>query len=320
MTLSQMLQILYDRLDYEDAPPASIVRRLTGYINETQREVFRLKGMSALRRRVLPFSTIASSPYAVMAQPMSQVFACVDRTENNVLYPRDVTWIWGRDPGQTLTGSPDCFALLDYMAPVVQDVPTAAQLYAVSTSASDTTQNVYLEGIDENGYRRTAGPVTLTGTTPVSLSSTITNWLTVTRWYMSASAVGFVSVQNSTPLVLGTITPGELRPAYTKLLLSPTPDSVQTLYAYGMIEIYDLVNAFDYSLFPADFAHVLVSGALEKEFMKREKPPMAGLHMRKKDETIKDLRAFLQSAQAQQTNGQSTAGFSALGPYFPSGT
>lgn len=318
MTLSQMLQILYDRMDYEGDPPPALVRRLVGYLNEVQRETLRLKGMGKLRQRVLPFSTVAGSPYAVMAQAMTQVFLCVNRQNTQVIYPKDLQWIWQRDPGLTMNGNPDYFAVIDYAAPVAQDPAAATELFAVSTSAADLTPNVYLEGITSAGYRRQVGPIQLTGTVPVSLGAAITDWTVVSRWYLDSVAAGFVTLQTSGAVPLGVCPPGTTYPRYTKVQLSPTPSSVMTLYALGLVEVYDLVNGSDWSIFPNDFVHVLINGAMEKEYGKREKVVLARFFENKKNNIIKDLRSWLASPQAIKSN--EWTGFSALGPWFPAGS
>jgi hypothetical protein len=319
MTLNQMLQVLYDRLDYESDPPTAVTRRLMGYINQTQRDTLRLKGMSALRRRILPFSTVANSPYAVMAQAMTQVFMCVDRTSNfRPIVPKDIAWIWQRDPGLQLTGPPDVFALLDYAAPVAQDPAAATELFAVSSSAADTTQNVYLEGITANGYRRQVGPILLTGVGQVSLSAAITDWTVISRWFIDSVAAGLVSLRDSSANDLGYIPPGTTYPRYTKIQLNPTPSTVSTLYAYGLIEVYDLVFGADWSIFPNDFVHLLIEGAMEREYEKREKPTLSREFAKKKKDIIADLRSYLQTPQAMK--GMGMMGFSALGPWYPDKT
>jgi hypothetical protein len=319
MMLSEMLTALGDRLDYEDTLPTAISRRLTGFINSTQRDILRRKGMSSLRRRVLSFSSVASSPYATMPISMTQILLMVDRTNNRRIIPKDLTWIWERDPGLTLSGPPDVFAVLDYAGAVnVQPAAGGTSLYATSTSGADTTQAVYVEGIDSSGILRQAGPVTLTGVTAVNLAAAITDWVTVNRWWITAPAVGTVTLQSSPFVPLAKLSPGSLYPRYTQVQLNPTPTAASTFYAYGLIEVPNLSIASDQSVIPTDFVDILIEGALEREYLKREKVALAGTCRNTKERLIAELRSYLQSPQAAK--GENANGFSALGPFYPAGT
>ena len=317
MMLSEILTSVYDRLDYESAPPAGITRRLTSFINATQREVLRLKGMSALRRRVIPFVTVAADPFAVLPMGMTQVHLVMDRDNNRRIWPKSMDWIQSRDPGQELTGPPDVFTILDYASAVRADpLSTGESVKAVSSNAADTTQTVYVQGITTAGLVR-SGTIALNGTTPVTLSG-VTNWAVITRWWMSAAAAGDVTFSSASGIELGVVPPGVTTPRYTRLQLNPTPAAVQTLYAFGIVSVPDLVQISDESLFPEDFVDVLVMGTLEKEYLKREKPAIAGTFSNKKEKIIAELRSYLQSPQ--EAKGVGMDGYSALGPWFPAGS
>lgn len=317
MMLSEMLTAIGDRLDYEDSPPTAVTRRLTGFINSTQRQILREKGMSALRRRVVPFVTVAGDPYAVLPTAMTQVLLMVDRTNDRRIIPKDLTWIWERDPGLTLSGPPDVFAVLNYASAVIADpLSTGEAVEAVSSSGADITQTLYVQGITATGAQR-SGTIALNGAVPSALPG-INNWVQITRWWLSGNSAGTVTLSSASGIELGSVVPRTLTPRYTRVQLNPTPTAVQTLYAFGFVEVPDIVETSDQSLIPVDFVDVLIEGALEKEYLKREKPALAGACRGEKLKILALLRSYLQSPQAAK--GENANGFSALGPWFPAGS
>lgn len=320
MQLSEVLSQLYARLDFESAPPAAVTTRLTSFVNATQREVLRRKGMGPLHQRVLPFVTVADDPFAVLPQGMTKVVLVMDRSNNRRIWPKSMAWIQNRDPGQELTGPPDVFTVLDYASAVRADpLTTGESLSAVSTSNTDTSQTLYVQGITDAGLVQ-SGTIALNGVVPSTLPG-VNNWVVITRWWMGGgvgASAGTVTLSTASGIELGSIAPLQFTPRYTRLQLNPTPASVQTLYAYGLVSVPDIVQASDETLIPDDFIDVLVMGALEKEYLKREKVSMAGTFGNKKEAIIAELRSYL--ASPQEAKGVGMDGFSALGPWFPAGS
>jgi hypothetical protein len=87
------------------------------------------------------------------------------------------------DPGLTSTGSSDRYINRGWQQVAVQ--PAAATgLWAVSSSASDTTQSIKVETVRTGGLSSSAA-VTLNGTTRVQVAA-LTDHIEVTKFYSSA--------------------------------------------------------------------------------------------------------------------------------------
>lgn len=317
MTLSDIQTKLYDRLNYGQSPPAEVVRRLLGYINDAQRTVLRTRGLSKLRRTVLTATTVADSPYMVLPQAVVRIMGIQDRTSQKslkeILLP-DIRWM---DPGLTrITSSPDCYAVLGFSDGAALQPSAAAQIYVKSTSASDVSMAA-IDVVTSAGIPRSA-TVTMTGTTAVAIGGTDT--VEVRKFGIQTSALGTVTMHEGSGggTELSRIGIGRNSARYTRLHLFGTPSSALTYYVDAEIYVADLVNAWDESFIPVDFHDVLVLGALHREYLKREKYTELNVV---KAELKEVMAALIRYAGNRTDDGRDTRSqFSMLGPYFPAGS
>lgn len=330
-TLSDIEATLYDRLGFDSAPATKVTTRLRRFINETQRQIIATRGCSKIRRRVLPFSTVANTPFAVLPQSAVNIITIQDRVNQWVLDPVSIEDLRAEDPGLVAASSfPNRYVILNYAAPVAQDPTAACELFAVSTAGGDgATKTVMIEGITTGGYYRSAS-VALNGGNPVSLGAAITDWIGVTKFYIAPSsgttlvnATGNITLtQGLAGAELGRIPIGRAFARYTRLHMHPTPSAIGTYYADVDLHIDDMSSLADEPYLPEDWHWMLVSGALMKEFQRRKQPVEYGEEKQAFKDGMSGLKLFLskRSGVALGLNRKYRMRFSQLGANFPVGT
>lgn len=271
MTRSDLLAELYRRLGYASSPASEITTRLASFLNLTHRQLLSTPGLDRLRDHTITFASVASTPQYGLPPAVSRVQAITDRSQDRKLQLRSLDWIRSVDPGLDNTGTPDYYALTGLQAVSVQP-SDASDIFVDSTSASDTN-TAYIEGIRTGGHR-TALSVTMTGQTAVSLkgSALITDIIEITKFYLSAAAVGEVTLHEdaSGGTELAKIAIGQTFSRYQGIQLWPTPTGATTYYVDYVRTIPDMSNANDEPLVPEDFHWLLVEGALIKEWTKKD--------------------------------------------------
>lgn len=329
MNLSTIEADLYRRLGYGGTtgiPATEVITRLRAYVNQTQREILSMKGMSSLRRAVVPFTSVASDPYAVLPQCASRILSIVDRTGVYPLTVISVGDIEEADPSLTSIGTPGYYAVVNLSSSVARNPLAAAELFAKSDSASDgATKEVFVEGILTGGYQRKAS-VTLNGTTAVSLGATITTWIQVNKFFVTLAAGGVSTAAGNITLhsvsgaglELARISIGRSYPRYTRIQLYPAPAAATTYYAQIELRIEDMVESNDEPYIPEDFHYLLVSGGLLKEYQRKEQPAMVALERSVYANGIGDLQVHV--ARSVGVPGEERPHVSQLGPWFPAGS
>jgi hypothetical protein len=78
---------------------------------------------------------------------------------------------------------------------VAQQPAAACALFVDSTSASDTN-TCYVEGVITGGYPRSVS-VLMTGASAANISTLVTDWIRVDKFYLSAAAVGTVTLHET---------------------------------------------------------------------------------------------------------------------------
>lgn len=268
MTLGTILDDLYAFFHYTTSPPAAVTARHKRFINDVQREILTKPGLLRLRDGVTPITATTNVARSGLPPIVSRINGITDRANNRVLYQTTIQAIRRMDPAQANSSTaPECYAPAGYVD--VQFQPTAATgLWAVSSAAGDTTQTAYIETFTTGGYpyRDTKA---LNGVTRVQFGATATrtDHIEVTRFYLGATAVGYVSL--FTAVAAGTelarIEPGKTFARYDAVEWWPMASADATLYVDFTRTITDLVNAFDEPLIPDDFHQVVVEGAKAQE-------------------------------------------------------
>lgn len=324
MTYTNLLSDLYRRLDFASTPDATVTTRLKSYLNETLQEVISEPGIATWIAREEPMVTFASvASQAIYAVPLSvdRVDAITERSNQRRLIAQSLDWYRAIQPDPTTnSGTPSYFVPLGFQAVLVE--PSAATgLWAVSTSASDTTQVIYVETV-RTGGNPYSGSVTITGTTRVQIGAS-TDHEQVVKFYLSASAVGDIKLYTASSggTLLATIPIGQTFSRYYALALQPTPASVITYYIEGERPLPDMSNGTDEPPFPPRFHRILVDGALRREYEKRDDETRMTRAAQRYMKGIGELRYFVTCPPDFLPVAGTNMGAmpSRLGAFFPNG-
>lgn len=267
MNLSAIQADLFRRLDYTSTPPTAVSTRLTSFLNTTHRQILGMPGLSNLRNDTITFASVLNQATYGLPPSIARIEAITDRTTQLSLRQIALSDIREADPGMVQTGPSDAYVNRGLQQVATQ--PAAATgLWIVSSSASDTTQSVKVESERTGGYAF-SGAATLNGTTRVAVGA-FTDHIEVTKFYVSAVGVGFISLFDAAAAgnELARIPIGGTYARYLQVQLYPTPASAITYYVDYVRTIADMANATDEPLLPEDFHWLLVEGALIKEWTK----------------------------------------------------
>ena len=228
-----------------------------------------MPGLDRLRDDTITFASVSARAQYGLPPAVQRVQSVTDRTNDRRLQLRSLDWIRAIDPGLDQSGTPEAYAPIGVQAVALQP-SDASEIFVDSTSASDTG-TAYLEGIRTGGYPRTLS-VTMNGVTAVSFAAAITDFVEITKFYISAAAVGAVTLHEdaSGGTELARIPIGQTFSRYQGIQLWPTPSAAVTYYVDYMRNIPDMSVANDEPLLPEDFHWLLVEGALIKEWTKKD--------------------------------------------------
>ena len=321
MTLSTLLADLYRRLGYASSPATEITTRLTAFLNQAQRDVLSEPGMDLLLHGTATFATVASTPQYSLPQSVARIRKIYETTNDIALCGLSLDAYRTFDPDTTAnTGNPTHWVDLGWAAVSAQP-SDASQIFVDSTSGSDTN-TAYLEGYRTGGYF-TSLSVTMTGTTAVALSSSITDIVEITKFYLSAAAVGTVTLHEdaSGGTELARIPIGQTHARYKRIALWPCPSSAITVSVDYERDVQDMANSTDEPVLPVRFHPILIEGALKREMTKKDDSRYANA-TREYDRMLRQLKYFTYSNQDHRpVMGRRTLQRpSRLGGWFEAGT
>ena len=270
MTFAEILSDAYEDLNYASSPAAAVVTRLKKYANQGLRSIVGMPGMGELLDSDAPytFASVASTARYVLPESIAFIRSIHERTNDFKLEPMTMDQYRRVDADSASnSGTPERYVPFGRTAVATQP-SDASELFIKSTSAGDTG-TAYVEGIITGGYVRTAN-VAMTGVTAVSLNTAITSFIQVTDVYLSANAVGTVTLHEDSGAgtELARITIGQKRPRYFGFYLWPTPASAITYYVDYRRELVELVNDTDEPPLPTDFHYVLPAYIRWREYEK----------------------------------------------------
>ena len=267
MTRTEILTALAYRLNKTPPPSMDSVTqaRLLGFMNQRQRRLLTLPGIRHIRDVTIPLASVADQATYVLPN-FSKVARVTDTTNERGLFEMSQQGYRLLNP-VPITGTPEAFIWANAATEAAAAPSDASALFVKSTSASDTTQTCYVEGVITGNYPFSAS-VTLTGTTAVTLSSSLSAALRVDKFYLSASAVGTVTLHedSGSGTELGRITIGKTNTPYFSLTLYPTPSGVNDYLIDGTRAITDFEQNTDIPLLPEDFHDLIVLGPLMDEY------------------------------------------------------
>jgi hypothetical protein len=267
----------------------------------------------------LPVASVASQARYVVPEAVASIRGISERTNDYTLEVMSLDRYRRVEPDPASnTGTPTHYVPIGRVAVALQP-SDASELFIDSTSASDTG-TVYLEGIVSGGYRRTAS-VSMTGTTAISIAAAITDWIEVTDFYLSANAVGTVTLHEdaSGGTELARITIGQKRPRYYGFYLWPTPSAVVTYLVDYRQELLDLSNTTDEPPLPTDFHRTVLDYAVMREFTLSEKFDRAAAAKARYDLGLRRLKYATQhlAGELPVMGRGGRVGHSRLGSNFP---
>lgn len=318
MTLTSMLAELYRRFGYATSPASEISTRYTAFLNETLQELIAEPGLGGWFTRNEPMAIVASvanqAVYAVPA-PTSRIAAITERTNDKRLESRSLQWYRSAEPDPTAnTGTPDVWVPLGFQAVSVQP-SNASNIFVKSTAAGDTNTAV-IEGIRTSGYFF-ARSVSMTGITAVNLSG-VDDMLQVTKFYLSAPAVGEVTLHEDSGAgtELSHIPVGQTFARYEAFALWPTPSSAITYYLESERAVPDMSNNNDEPPFPSRFHRVLVDGASWRECLKKD-DSRANDYRARYERGVSQLRYYATCQPDFLPSRQAEMGRSRFGANYP---
>lgn len=324
MTFLQILNDSYRRLGINTSSvPTGDSDRIKAFANETQREILRIKHFGIFRRRIVQCACIANVPFMAMPRSAVRVWGIQDRTNDYFLEEKSLQWIRTYDPSlRAVTANPWAYALYDLASPVMRqpDITSPTQLKVVSSAAGDTTQTAFIEYVRgmTNFGPYFADSKLLNGITNVNFTNS--DAVAVNKFYLSAVAVGNVSLLDGAGNTLAIIPIGQLFARYTLVHLYPTPSAAATYYADIEVHVEDMANNNDEPLVPEEFHGLMGIGIRKKEYEKRENWKA----VKEMDEEFKQERSRMITWVHQQAGlrnpGDGRRRFSQLGAFYPPGT
>lgn len=262
MTFLDLQQHVYRLTGYGDSPASDVSTRVKSWLNDGLNWLLRQEGMEPFRRLTFTFSTVAGQSTYALPQAFAQGgIVSIVNTANRLRLAR-----WTRDairlqdPTLIYTGTPYVWCD-DGWAPVSVN-PASKGIWAVSTSASDTTQVISVTGIRANGEETVAATATLNGLTRQAIGgiAALTDYVQILTFTSSAVGVGDLILFDAAAAgnELARIPAGFRSVQYQRILLWPTPPAVIGMVVDGQSKVVTLSGDTDVPPIPEDF-HVLLS-------------------------------------------------------------
>jgi hypothetical protein len=272
VNFSEILADVYADLGYQSAPAAAEIARFKRYVNQGVKAVLAEPGMSRLLDSDTPLTvaSVASQARYVLPEAVASIKGISERTNDYSLLAKDLGDYRRHEPDPaSTTGTPTHYVPIGRVGVAVQP-SNASEIFVDSTAAGDTG-TAYLEGIITGGYRRVLS-VSMTGATAVSFSAAVTSFIEIEDFYISAAAVGTVTLHEdaSGGTELARITIGEKRPRYYGYYLWPTPSAAVDYLVDYRRRVVDMVNDTDEPPIPEDFHDLLSAYARMRHYEKQD--------------------------------------------------
>lgn len=340
MTFSDLSRAVYRRVKLGDVPSSVDSTRIQQFINLWYRRILAMPGMDQFRDTTLTFATVNLQKFYGLPQALQKERDIYDLTNQRRILPKTVDWLRNVDPGLTATSSFSQYWIPfpGWGAQLVQPAATGVGLWVASSSASDTTQKVYLETTRVGGViggTAVSAGTTLTGITRVQIGA-LTDHNEIVKFYVDAVGVGAISVYDaaSSGNLLSTIPIGRTNARYYMIQLYPTPGAAVTLSVDCQRSIQDMVQATEEPLWPEDFHEALLHLGTYEEWLNRAddragRPdpnnPLKGTgEYGRGMDIVRDLRHFVLTSPddipVQRGPRGTSQRMSRLGGSFPAGT
>lgn len=289
MTLTSLLAELYRRLNYASTPDAAVTTRLTSFLNIMQRQILTTPGLESLRDDTVTFASVAAQALYGLPPSVAHIQGISERTNNIRLGRESLGWLRQTDPGLTASGTSSVYVPRG-LQQVAKQPSTAASLFVDSTAAGDVG-TAYIEGYRTGGYFKSVSKA-MTGATGVDVSTATTDWIEVTKFYLSVAAIGTVTLTEAAEAgtILATIPIGQTYARYQGVQLWPTPAAVVTYYVDYVRAIQDMSIGTDEPLLSEDYHWLLIAGARMLEYEKQNDTTRYLIAQRELADGMKKLR------------------------------
>lgn len=270
MTRAEFLSAIARRTNKNTTLDTATQNRLVDFLNERHRRILSRPGMSRLRQASILIASVADQVQYTIRN-IHKIRAIVDTTNDRRLQEMTLAAYRHIDPDPH-TGTPTHFVWMGHQEAVDKQPSNASTLVCTSTSGSDTTQTVYIEGV-VSGNLPYSTSASLNGTSSVTLGAV--SWVRVDAFYLSAAAAGYVALYEDTTsgTEMASIMPGQTRNRYTRFALWPTPSASSIIYAVDVERaITGLAQNTDEPDLPDDFHDLLLLGALMDEYQHMNDP------------------------------------------------
>ncbi|HNX03698.1 MAG TPA: hypothetical protein PLE33_08970 [Candidatus Cloacimonas sp.] len=200
------------------------------------------------------FDTVVGTQRYVLPNDFGKAVSCNDITNSSEIGAVSLESIYSTYGKITDSGEVERYAVLE---DTIQSQPTSASVLAiVSSSASDTSQTIFIRGI--SGGIEVTESVSLTGTSSANSANSYTRVKSISK---SATTAGSVTITaNSAAVTVATIAAEELITRYKIFIAHYVPAEVITIALPYTIKPLPLNNDYDYPVI--DIADLLEIGAM----------------------------------------------------------
>lgn len=319
MTLAELLANVIDdvRAVSGDATTEARIKR---YINEGHQELLRNPRCTNLRRGTLYITTEADVPTYGFAQAFTQIDKVTQTTNDRYLGTKSLDWLRQIDPGQRMSGTPTDLVDMGWQ-PVFRQ-PAETGLWAVSTAIGDTTQTVRVRGVRLSGDTVPESTAVLTGTTRVQIASTVSDFVHIDSFTLSAAAVGYVSLYDAAAAgnELARLPIGVTSNRWKIARFWPTPSAALQYVVDGQLRIYTMVNNDDVPMLPEQFHEMLETYARMRWARYLGDDRRYVMNKSEFDAATKTLQSYAEFPSgytARVADRQWSAGWNNLGAWYP---
>jgi hypothetical protein len=195
-------------------------------------------------------TTVANQATYPLPWDFGETIYIWDNTNKKALYEKPEQ---GAQNDTNLVGNPDYFSVKE--VGLLDQPYTSSTINIVSSSASDTTQTIFIRGRNSAGTEITETK-TLNGTTNVTSAN---SYASVQQLSKSATSVGSVTITSNAGNSLAVIGPGQLQARYRIAHFYYIPTTTTSLVVRYKKVFLPMVNDYDYPII--DCADELMFGA-----------------------------------------------------------
>ncbi len=233
---------------------AAMLTLIGGFVNDRLLEVYRRCNLVDINRADYQFDTVASTSDYVLPSDFGKDISVADITNNLRLARIDLQEFVYFDYAQLYsTGVVNGYVIMDK---TVRAQPSSASALAVvSDAAGDTTQTVYIKGLDSNA-NATFEEISLNGTTPANSTNTYSRIDLISK---SATTAGAITITSNSAAVTVAVMSREMLEHRVKIMrMFLTPNSVLTISINYIQLLLPMSQTYDYPII--DCADVLEAG------------------------------------------------------------